>query len=314
MLVKEKVADWKTQFPELANKKSVVVENGLFRVFEDSTILRTNSRGETTIAKKFGTSRNRMYLAVTGMVSGKQKHFYVHRLMATAFIPNPDNKPQVNHIDGNPQNNSVENLEWCTAKENVQHAHDIGLTENLTTTNRRCKKCDEPTMAKDNLCAVCKQKQSVLKNRLKARQEQRNRFKDVDVSKLKPNYKKVVISRRRGDTLKEIGDRWGFSREYIRQMETNVLNKKPIIYVKRKDIPKQLPVKEIQNKNIVVNIKTARKSQNLRMGETAEQLNVTQPTYKKYENYQRSMRVDEAFKFCELTGIPFGNIDFIGVM
>lgn len=53
----------------------------------------------------------------------------VHRLVAMAFIPNPDNLPEVNHKDGNKHNNHFTNLEWCTASNNKQHAHDTGLRD-----------------------------------------------------------------------------------------------------------------------------------------------------------------------------------------
>ncbi|MBR1646990.1 MAG: HNH endonuclease [Selenomonadaceae bacterium] len=56
-----------------------------------------------------------------------RKSLPVHRLVALAFILNPLNKPEVNHIDGNPQNNHVSNLEWATRSENEQHAFDTGL-------------------------------------------------------------------------------------------------------------------------------------------------------------------------------------------
>jgi hypothetical protein len=57
--------------------------------------------------------------------NGKER-YSIHRLVAEHFISNPHNKPQINHIDGNPLNNNVDNLEWCTPSENALHAFKHG--------------------------------------------------------------------------------------------------------------------------------------------------------------------------------------------
>lgn len=59
--------------------------------------------------------------------SGKTRLLKVYRLKAAAFIPNPENKPQVNHIDGDRMNEDLSNLEWATASENMKHSFASGL-------------------------------------------------------------------------------------------------------------------------------------------------------------------------------------------
>jgi len=73
-------------------------------------------------------------------LNGKIKLCKVHRLVAIAFIENTENKKEVNHIDGNKSNNSVSNLEWNTTKENVHHAHKIGLRDYVNGKNPSAKK------------------------------------------------------------------------------------------------------------------------------------------------------------------------------
>ena len=69
------------------------------------------------------------YKVVKLTVFGNSKSFLVHRLVAMAFLENEKEKKQVNHIDGNKLNNCVDNLEWVTPKENIQHAYDTGLID-----------------------------------------------------------------------------------------------------------------------------------------------------------------------------------------
>lgn len=67
------------------------------------------------------------YYTVTLYNENGPKIFTIHRLVANAFIPNPFNKPQINHINGFKRDNRLDNLEWCTAEENMQHAFQTGL-------------------------------------------------------------------------------------------------------------------------------------------------------------------------------------------
>lgn len=77
------------------------------------------------------TVTNRGYKRITLSIDGKEERWSVHRLVALLFVLNPEQKPQVNHIDGNKENNDASNLEWCTSSENNKHAFRTGLKKNL---------------------------------------------------------------------------------------------------------------------------------------------------------------------------------------
>jgi hypothetical protein len=102
------------------------------------------------------------YKVVLLCVGGKRKHATVHRLVALTFIPNPENKPTVNHKDGNKQNNNVDNLEWASFSENNQHRFDAGLVVAWNKGVKNCYSSDQ--LVKMSLAQKCKPVKSIDKS------------------------------------------------------------------------------------------------------------------------------------------------------
>lgn len=94
-----------------------------YLIYKDGTI-KSLLTGKN-ITKRIGPNG---YYQINLCINGKCKTFMFHRLIANAFIPNPDNLPCINHIDGNKLNNQLSNLEWVTYSDNTRHAFRMGLT------------------------------------------------------------------------------------------------------------------------------------------------------------------------------------------
>jgi hypothetical protein len=116
---------------------------GLYEISEDGKVYSTG-KGNSTCpfyseyreipARKKPTG----YLHIKLFKNGVRKYYSIHRIVALNFIPNPENKPQVNHKDGNKSNNTVENLEWVTSKENIIHSIENGLQVNKKSFDNTC--------------------------------------------------------------------------------------------------------------------------------------------------------------------------------
>ena len=113
--------------------RDVVGYEGLYKIDIFGNVYKTSGKEMSQNKNEFG------YLCVYLTKEGKQKQHRVHRLVAQAFILNPQNKEQVNHIDGDKTHNAVWNLEWVTPKENTHHAivTELRKDELRNLTNQR---------------------------------------------------------------------------------------------------------------------------------------------------------------------------------
>jgi hypothetical protein len=89
-------------------------------VSEDGGVFRDGKELSTSLT-------NKGYKTFRSSVNNVRKHISIHRAVATLYVPNPDNLPQVNHIDGNKLNNHYTNLEWMSNRKNKDHALENGL-------------------------------------------------------------------------------------------------------------------------------------------------------------------------------------------
>lgn len=100
--------------------------DGFYKVSSDGKVISPNGFKKPYITKTG-------YWRVTLWKNGKSTNHFIHRLVASAFIPNPNNFEMVNHIDGNKLNCDVSNLEWCDASHNMKHAYANNLVHSKTT-------------------------------------------------------------------------------------------------------------------------------------------------------------------------------------
>lgn len=284
--------------------------DGQIRVYKNGKIFRKNKRGIVE-APQHGTGMNQRYLIVSAMKNGRQKHLYVHRLLAKAFIPNPDNKPHINHIDGNPRNNDLDNLEWVTPKENVDHAIKIGLATTLDNTPHECPRCSGPTMKAEKTCSECNKEMQRIKRILATKQKQRNRYRDIDTTKLKPLYKRIIKSRFQGLTLEEIGQEMGVTREYVRQLEEKVMDKDPVVLIPA--VLSSKPFIEEDEEDLTdfkLTFTASRVNAGLTLVDVAEKTNKTPQTIRNWESGKTKIPANK-FKFLvDLYGVPVMLLNF----
>ena len=101
-------------------------------------LIRNRTSGRISV----GTITNRGYIAVSISINGIKQTIQPHRFVASLFVKNPENKPFVNHKDGNKTNNHFTNLEWCTHIENMRHASAV-LNREFGRKNSKKVRCIE---------------------------------------------------------------------------------------------------------------------------------------------------------------------------
>lgn len=175
------------------------------------------------------------YEKVTLQNSGEKEYWRVHRLVASLFIPNPDNKPEINHIDGNKRNNHFTNLEWVTTRENIIHSWESGLKhknynqDQLNEINRQAVKKHYDSISdieKENRGKIGKSNNAYGKNYLKDKTDkERESIRQKKIAALNANKHNhmdkngspIMIDGILYKSINEASKILGFSFKYIKR-------------------------------------------------------------------------------------------------
>lgn len=120
-------------------------EVGIITKYRYDKFLIVCSNGHTYRKRKDGLyyliptelSKTKNYLTISIDYNGKKRSLLAHRVIAETFLPNPNNLETVNHIDGNRENNSIENLEWCSQRDNIRHMVNMHKQKYLTNLKKK---------------------------------------------------------------------------------------------------------------------------------------------------------------------------------
>ena len=199
--------------------RSALVLDGRFRVYDDGTITRILDGVEcsaNTCMIGRSTSRNQ-YLCVWWKDNGVQHHGYIHKLIAEAFVPNPDGKPWVMHIDSDKTNNAASNLRWATPSECTTNAHKNGMI-NLRKNFAPCKRCGTPTKAKSGYCPACKPKAAAEAVENTRKNQRIEYYRYFDTCCLTNREAQVVKKAKTGMRNADIAREVGLTRERVAQL------------------------------------------------------------------------------------------------
>ena len=246
-------------------------------------MLYVTANGETyrdvdckTKASQNRSSRGGKYYCVTYQETpGKQKREYVHRLVAIAFLPNPNNYSQVNHKDGDGHNNNVDNLEWCTPKQNMAHAYANGLIHKGINAIQ-CQVCGQNTYSKNKLCASCSKKIKDKERRDKKQEIRCNLLREAEkpvaLTSAQKRYARLMLE---GMRTTDIARVCGVSRQCVASAIETILNKS-----KRRD--KKL--NEFDQTTLGGRMKYQRELKNWTVADVASKLHVSVTTISNWES------------------------------